>query len=165
MFVAGLAAFTTTAYAVFCNRAYAPLADAGPRATVLQGAGLFACAGTLFTGNACRRHSRYLRCLSGHGRDGMCYHTRQRHDLSVPALLGGCLSAATYFLLCLAADALMPGLFKNIWHTDKFLNIFIAGVPVEELLYGFTAGLYRHKLSIPTYLEGALSSAQPMRLI
>ena len=34
----------------------------------------------------------------------------------------------------------MPGLFKNIWHTEKFLNIFIAGVPLEELLYGFSSG-------------------------
>jgi hypothetical protein len=65
---------------------------------------------------------------------------RQRPDLIAPALLGGCISAATYFLLCLAAAALMPGLFKNIWHTEKFLNIFIAGVPLEELLYGYSSG-------------------------
>ena len=70
----------------------------------------------------------------------------QRPDLIAPALLGGCISAATYFMLCLAAGALMPGIFRNIWHTEKFLHIFIAGVPLEELLYGFLFGLCCHGL-------------------
>jgi len=139
IFVAGLAAFTSTAYAAAFNRTYAPLTDADPRASVLKAAALFVLAGalllvTLAVGIA----SIYGTCLVMAA--AACAIIWLRPDLRTPALLGGCLSAAVYFLLCLAADVLMPGFFKNIWHTDTFLNIFIAGVPLEELLYGFSAG-------------------------
>jgi hypothetical protein len=139
MFVAGLAAFTSTAYAAVCNRTYAPRADAGHLPCVLRAAILFVLAGTLLLVTlAVGIAAIYGTCLV---MTAVAYAIiRQRPDLRAPALLGGGLSAAVYFLLCLAADALMPGLFKNIWHADKFLNIFIAGVPVEELLYGFSAG-------------------------
>ena len=48
IFVAGLAAFTSTAYAAAFNRTYAPLADnAVPRACVLRAAVLFVLSGAL----------------------------------------------------------------------------------------------------------------------
>jgi hypothetical protein len=56
-------------------------------------------------------------------------------------LLGGFLSTTIYGLLCLAAGKIIPGFFKDVWHTQNYLNIFIAGVPLEELLYGFSTGL------------------------
>jgi hypothetical protein len=139
IFVAGLAAFTSTAYAFVCNRTYAPLADTGTRACALRAVVVFVLAGALLLITfAVGIAAIYGTCLVMAA--AACAMLGQRSDLKAPALLGGCLSAAVYFLLCLAADALMPGLFKNIWHTHKFLNIFIAGVPIEELLYGFSAG-------------------------
>jgi hypothetical protein len=139
IFVAGLAAFTSTAYAAAFNRTYAPLTDTGLRASVFRAAVLFALAGALLLVTlAVGITSIYGTCLVMTA--AACTIIRQRPDLRFPTLLGGCLSAAVYFLLCLAADFLMPGLFKNMWHTDKLLNIFIAGVPLEELLYGFSAG-------------------------
>jgi hypothetical protein len=140
IFVAGLAAFTTTVYAACCNRAYTPSADSGFRGAALRALFLFASAGTLLLITlAVSIPVIYGACLVMAAI--ACVIIRQRPDLGFPALIGGCLSAAVYFLLCLAADVLMPGLFKNIWHTDKFLNIFFVGVPIEELLYGFSAGL------------------------
>jgi hypothetical protein len=139
IFVSTLAAFTTTAYAAVCNRAYAPRADAGLRACILRATAVFILAGALLLLTlAVGIDAIYGTCLVMAA--VACAIIGQRPDLRAPALLGGCLSAVVYFLLCLAAGALMPGLFKNIWHTHKFLNIFIAGVPVEELLYGFSAG-------------------------
>lgn len=139
LFVTGLAAFTTTAYASFCNRTYAPEGGAPPGACSIRALGLFALSAALLLGSlAAGMPAIYSTCLVMVS--AACAVFLQRRDLVAPALLGGLIAAAVYFILCLAAGALMPGIFKNIWHTEKFLNIFIAGVPLEELLYGFAAG-------------------------
>jgi hypothetical protein len=139
IFVTGLAAFTTTAYACACNRSYKPLGSIAFSSCCIKALWLFGITGALLLVllgagiptiySACQVMSAAALVMLW-----------QRPDLIAPALLGGCISAGTYFMLCLAAAALMPGLFKNIWHTEKFLNIFIAGVPLEELLYGFSSG-------------------------
>ena len=63
-----------------------------------------------------------------------------RRDLVVPALIGGGLSAGVYTALCLVFAWLVPQVFEMAWHTEKFLGIFILGVPLEEILYGFACG-------------------------
>lgn len=139
VFVTGLAAFTTTAYACGFNRAYGPHGSNSPRACILRALGLFGLTGAfLVLLLASGMPIIYGACLAMAA--AALVMLQQRPDLTAPALLGGCISAAAYFMLCLAAAALMPGIFKNIWHTEKFLNIFIAGVPLEELLYGFSSG-------------------------
>jgi hypothetical protein len=64
----------------------------------------------------------------------------RRTDLFKPVIFGGLLSLLVYFLLCLAIARLFPGIFNLTWHTERFLNIFILGIPLEELLYAFAAG-------------------------
>jgi hypothetical protein len=139
IFVTGLAAFTTTAYACGFNRSYGPHGSNSPRACCLRALGLFGLTGALLLLLlAFGMPILYGSCLAMAA--AALAMLLQRPDLTAPALLGGGISAAVYFILCLAAGALMPGLFKNIWHTEKFLNIFIAGVPLEELLYGYSSG-------------------------
>ena len=36
---------------------------------------------------------------------------------------------------------LYPGVFLTIWHTQALINVFVLGVPVEEILYGATSGV------------------------
>jgi len=140
IFVAGLASFTSTVYAFVLNRNYKSTEKTTLSACALRALGLFVFSALLFLGFIITGVSViYATCIV------MIAATSamllKRANLAAPALIGGCLSAATYFILCLAAEKLMPGLFKNIWHTDKFLNIFIVAVPLEEILYGFSAGL------------------------
>jgi hypothetical protein len=140
IFVAGLAAFTTTAYACGFNRAYAQLDSISFRSCCIRALWLFGLTGALLLMLlGAGIPVIYSSCLAmAAAALAMLW---QRPDLIVPALLGGCISAATYFMLCLGAGAFLPGIFRNIWHTEKFLHIFIVGVPLEELLYGFSAGL------------------------
>jgi len=139
IFVCGLAAFSSTAYAFAFNRRYKPTDHAGLIFSALRALGLFVFSGLLFLGAIIAGVAViYAACFVMVA--NACVILALRRDLAIPALLGSCLSTAIYFLLSLAAEKLLPGLFKNVWHTKDFLNIFIAGVPVEELLYGFSAG-------------------------
>lgn len=63
-----------------------------------------------------------------------------RKDLILPGVAGGSLSVIVYALLCFCLQWVFPDIFKLTWHTEQFLNIFIAGIPLEELIYGFAAG-------------------------
>lgn len=63
-----------------------------------------------------------------------------RRDLLVPALVGGTLSALLYAATFLAYRALDPEFVARVWHTERLIHRFVVGVPVEELLYGWTAG-------------------------
>jgi hypothetical protein len=140
IFVSGLAAFTTTAYACVFNRTYAPLSGSRLVSCGLRALWLFSMTGgillAMLAGGIPVIYGACLAMVAA-----FLAMLRLRPDLTVPALVGGGISVAAYFMLCLTAEAVMPGLFRNIWHAEKFLNIFIAGVPVEELLYGYSAGL------------------------
>jgi len=64
-----------------------------------------------------------------------------RRDLALPSLLGGLLSMLVYAGLCLVFAGLLPDVFKLAWHTEQFLDRYVVGIPVEELMYGFGAGV------------------------
>ena len=65
---------------------------------------------------------------------------RLRPDLTLPALFGGLFVTAIYALICLVYAALLPGIFERVWHTEALFDRSIAGIPLEELLYGFASG-------------------------
>jgi hypothetical protein len=65
----------------------------------------------------------------------------RRGDLLVPGLLGALLTTLVYALLSWILAALIPGVFELDWNTEAFTNIFILGIPLEELIYGGAAGL------------------------
>ncbi|MCC5815379.1 MAG: hypothetical protein JJT78_11530 [Leptospira sp.] len=63
-----------------------------------------------------------------------------RRDLLIPGLLGGISTTIVYTIICLFLLAIYPGIFQFTWHTEKFMNIYLLSVPLEEILYGFSAG-------------------------
>jgi len=63
-----------------------------------------------------------------------------RRDLLIPGLTGCFLSGIIYSGLCLCLAVIFPDVFKITWHTERFLNIFIMGIPLEEMLYAFASG-------------------------
>lgn len=65
----------------------------------------------------------------------------RRRDLVPAGLAGGGIAVFTYAGVCLVFAALRPGVFERIWHTDRFIHRFVLGIPIEELLYGFLAGV------------------------
>lgn len=65
----------------------------------------------------------------------------KRPDLRMPALAGALLTTAVYAALSWILMALIPGVFDLDWNTDEFTNIFFLGIPLEELMYGASAGL------------------------
>lgn len=64
-----------------------------------------------------------------------------RPDLWGPGLLGALLSTALYLGLCLVFAWLVPGVFERTWRPSLLLPGRFLGVPLDELLYGFGAGL------------------------
>lgn len=64
-----------------------------------------------------------------------------RRDLIRAGIMGSLLSTAIYFGICLFFGVLFPQVFHITWHTEAFLNIFVLGIPLEEVLYGATCGL------------------------
>ncbi len=65
----------------------------------------------------------------------------RRGDLLGPSLLGALLSATLYLGLCLVFELLVPGVFERAWRPSLLLDGRLLGVPLDELLYGFGAGL------------------------
>ncbi|WP_437307012.1 lycopene cyclase domain-containing protein [Sorangium sp. So ce388] len=64
-----------------------------------------------------------------------------RGDLLVPTVLGALLSAAIYLGLCLVFAALVPGVFERTWRPSVLLpGRALLGVPLDEILYGLGAG-------------------------
>ncbi len=139
LFVAGLAAFSSTVYAACRNRTYAPCSIVTARACADRALLLFALAGALL---ACMLAAGiaviYAACLAmlAAGLTASAW----RRDLAAAACIGAVLAAAVYFAVCLLAGLIMPGIFQTVWHTEKFLGVFVAGVPLEELAYAGAAG-------------------------
>jgi hypothetical protein len=139
LFVTALAALSTTVYAACCSRTYAPFGSSSARACAVRALLLFAVAAALLAALlAAGMAVIFAACLAmlAAGLAAAAW----RRDLLVPAGIGAALSAAVYFGVCLFAGLVMPGIFQSVWHTEKFLGMFAAGVPLEELLYGGAAG-------------------------
>jgi hypothetical protein len=64
----------------------------------------------------------------------------RRPDLCRAALTGGLVVTAIYGAICLLYEALLPGVFERVWHTEGLFNRTVAGVPLEELVYGAASG-------------------------
>ena len=64
-----------------------------------------------------------------------------RRDLIQAGLIGSLLTTAIYFALCVVFGLIFPKVFEITWHTHEFLNLFVLGIPLEELLYGAACGL------------------------
>jgi hypothetical protein len=63
-----------------------------------------------------------------------------RRDLIEPALAGAVLTTFVYGTLCIALAAIIPRVFDLAWNTEQFSNVFVLGIPLEELLYAASTG-------------------------
>ncbi len=140
IFVMGLGAFTSTVYAAVFRQCYRPLEGSARRPALVRALWVLAVAFALVA----------LAALLGiamiYGSVGIMLGVSAamvvpRRDLIRPALLGGLSSTAVYGGLCLLFGWLIPGVFDLAWHTEKFLDVTLLGIPVEELLYGFGCGV------------------------
>jgi len=139
-FVAGLGAFAPFTWAVFCRRTYEPLpgnpsskkllAFVVPIASALVFASISFLAGVPVIWS----------CVGIMVTIALAMGLRRR-DLLLPGLIGGLLTTAVYFAICLALGHLLPAVFELNWHAERFSNVFIAGVPLEEITYAFGAGM------------------------
>jgi hypothetical protein len=140
LFVVALAAYMTTAYPLVFRKTLRP-DGLGPVVPMLRRACLFVAAQLgIALGLLLLRvpilYGSFAAMLAG-----TAVMLLRRRDLVVPALLGASLSTLTYAVICLLYAKLLPGVFERVWHTERFLHRFVLGVPIEELAYGFCAGV------------------------
>lgn len=139
IFLAGLAAFTTAAYPVAFRRTLAPLGPRSARRALARAAALVAL--SLGAGLALVALGLPALYASAAAMGGVALlAVARRPDLAAPGLLGGLVSTLVYAALCLLYEALLPGVFRRVWHTERLLGRFVLGLPLEELLYGWAAG-------------------------
>jgi len=138
-FVVGLSAFTSTVFA-FCFRlGYAVKKKSTISQIACRCLGVFS---LVFIGVAL---VVFLNIQMIYGSFGIMFGVGflivfLRKDLMIPGVAGAILSVIVYAVPCFFLQWIFPDIFKLTWHTEKFLNIFIAGIPFEELIYGFAAG-------------------------
>ncbi|WP_235216841.1 lycopene cyclase domain-containing protein [Archangium violaceum] len=138
LFVAGLGAFSSCAYAVAFRRTVVPRGEGtrpwwravGGIAAMLALTGLLLAVGVpiLYAAVAAM---------------GVCTGVVLvgRPELVLPSLLGAVVSCVIYLGLCLLFARLVPGVFERTWRPSLLLPGRFLGVPWDELLYGAGAGL------------------------
>lgn len=141
LFVAGLAAFSSTAWAFVTGQRLEPLpAERRPGSPLRAGLGAllvcFLLVGALVLVEVPMIYGAPL-IMTGMSAAILA----ARRDLIVPALGGALVTTLVYTIACLLLAWLIPEVFALDWNTDKFLDTYVLGVPVEELLYASTAGL------------------------
>ncbi|WP_437967849.1 lycopene cyclase domain-containing protein [Sorangium sp. So ce260] len=140
LFLVGLSAFSSTAYAVVFRRAPVPCGAPGARPWLRAAAAIalvLAAAGALLTAGVPVLYAS----VAAMGAVAAALIATRR-DLIVPGLLGALLSAAVYLCLCLVFAALVPGVFERTWRPSVLLpGKALLGVPLDEVLYGLGAGL------------------------
>ncbi len=65
-----------------------------------------------------------------------------RPDLKWKIWVGGLLFAVLYFFYFGSVLIFYPNYVVNYWNLEDLSNLFILGIPIEEILFGFTFGMY-----------------------
>lgn len=65
-----------------------------------------------------------------------------RPDLNLKTWIGGSLFLVLYFVFFEILNVLYPGYVADVWDLKNISGILLAGVPLEELLFGFVFGMY-----------------------
>lgn len=140
LFVVGLAAFTSTAYAVVSGETLAPLpgerrGEGALRRALALLLVCFVFVAALFALEVPMIYGAPV-IMAGMGAAMLA----MRPDLIAPALIGALVTTVVYTAICVILAALIPEVFALDWNTDQFLDLYVLGVPVEELLYASTSG-------------------------
>ena len=64
-----------------------------------------------------------------------------RPDLLAKTLIGGFLFASFYAVFIFGLAVTVPGYIESVWNLAALSGVLPAGVPLEELLFGFSFGL------------------------
>lgn len=139
IFVMGLGAFSSTLYAAVCKQVYISRGQVSKRQLVQNISLVFAL--TLFLIILVT----LLQIPMIYGSVGIMLLLAlailvKRSDLLLPAVYGGLLTTLVYTGLCFIILLVEPDIFDLTWHTEKFINVFILGIPLEEILYSWSAG-------------------------
>ncbi|MDZ4142461.1 MAG: lycopene cyclase domain-containing protein [Methylotenera sp.] len=65
-----------------------------------------------------------------------------RPDLKIKIWVGGLLFLAYYIAFFMVLEATAPGYTAHVWNLSALTGILLFGIPLEELLFAFTFGLY-----------------------
>lgn len=65
-----------------------------------------------------------------------------RPDLTANTLIGGALFAAYYVIFMLGLEWSAPGYISRVWNLGELTGVLIYGIPLEEILFGLTFGMY-----------------------
>ena len=136
LFVMGLAAFSSTAWAVVSGQTFAAGgAGASLRNALALLAACFVVVALVAVWGFPMIYGAPI-IMTAFGA-GICI---VRRDLWWPSLGGAAVTTLVYTGACLILMLLVPRVFELDWNSDKFLNLFVWGIPLEELLYASTAG-------------------------
>lgn len=139
LFVMGLGAFTSTAYAFFSRSVYELMGPLSLKRVVLRClvvfVVVFALVGVIALLGIPMIYGSVAVMLGV-----SAFFCVRRPDLIKPTILGGLYTTLVYSGLCFVFMLLIPDVFRLTWHTEKFLNTFLLGIPLEEILYAYGAG-------------------------
>jgi hypothetical protein len=65
-----------------------------------------------------------------------------RRDLGPKTIVGGFLFACYYATFVLTLEWSSPGYIERVWNLGALTGVMTAGIPLEELLFGFAFGAY-----------------------
>jgi hypothetical protein len=96
-----------------------------------------------------------------------------RPDLRRKTLIGGLLFFGLYLVFMLGLLWSSPGYIERVWNLRALSGVLIAGIPLEELLFGLTfgmywTGVYEHfswTVTVPRQPEAARTSQSDERRI
>ena len=83
-----------------------------------------------------------------------------RPDLAPKTTIGGLLFLALYWIFMLALRWSAPGYIEAVWNLPALTGLLVRGIPLEELLFGFTFGTYW--ASVYEHLTWRTVSARPV---
>lgn len=65
-----------------------------------------------------------------------------RPDLARNTLMGGALFLTFYALFMVLLLVAAPGYIQQVWNLPQLSGLLLGGIPLEEIAFGFTFGLY-----------------------
>ncbi len=78
-----------------------------------------------------------LAMISGGIANSLC-----RPDLAVKSFWGSVLFLIYYAVFISGLELMAPGYIEHVWNLDVLSGLFIAGIPIEELLFAASFGYY-----------------------